>query len=190
MAYLKKALLQAHELAEKIVRPGDAVIDATMGNGHDTLFMADLVGEAGRVYAFDIQESAVAKTRERIEKAGFTSRCHLIHDGHQNMDLYVKEPVKLIIYNLGYLPGGDHNIGTRAETTIAAVEKSLSLISNDGLVIIVIYHGGDSGFEERDALLSYLISLDCKKYSVMKTDFINQINCPPILIAIEKNLKD
>ena len=104
------------------------------------------------------------------------------------MDAYIHEPVKLVIFNLGYLPKGDHAIGTRYETTRRAIEKSLALISDDGLILIVIYYGGDSGFEEKDALLSFLNTLDCRRYTVMRTEFMNQINCPPILIAIEKNI--
>jgi predicted methyltransferase len=188
MAHLKKALLQAHDYVRMLVGEGDRVIDATMGNGNDTLFLAGLVGPQGRVFAFDIQEQALNRTRERLEKAGVLDRCQLILDGHEHMDRYLEGPVKLVIYNLGYLPNGDHSIGTRAPTTIAAIEKSLSLISPDGMVIVVIYHGGDSGFEERDALLDYFNQMDCRRYTVMKTEFVNQINCPPILICIENNL--
>ena len=90
------------------------------------------------------------------------------------------------MFNLGYLPGGDHSIGTRAQTTIVAVQKSLDMLVKNGLVIIVIYHGGDTGFEERDQLLGWLNKLDSKKYKVMKTEFINLVNHPPILACIEK----
>ncbi len=190
MAYLKKSLHQAHSLAQAAVRQGDTVIDATMGNGYDTLFLAGLVGEEGKVYAFDIQALALDRTRQRLEQSDCLGWCRLILDGHQHMDKYVQGPVKLVIFNLGYLPKGDHSIGTRFETTREALEKSLDLISDDGLILIVVYYGGDSGFEEKEQLLTFLQSLDGKKYSVMKTDFINQINCPPLLIAIEKNLPD
>lgn len=188
MGILQKALIQAHQYAEAVVAPGDTVIDATMGNGNDTLFLARLTGPEGKVYAFDIQEAAVGRTRERLEAHGVSGWCELILDGHEHMDRHVAEPVKLVMFNLGYLPGGDHGINTRAETTIEAVEKSLSLIRDDGLIIIVIYYGGETGFEERDALLDYLAKLDVRRFSVMKTEFINQINCPPILICIEKNV--
>lgn len=189
MTYLKKALLQAHELCENLVHEGDTVIDATMGNGNDTLFLARLVGPTGKVHAFDIQRLALERTREKLTHENVMEQCELIQDGHEHLDQYVKEPVKLVIFNLGYLPKGDHTIGTRAETTIAAVEKSLEILRNDGMIIIIIYYGGDSGFEERDTILDYLSRMDCRKYSVMKTEFINQINCPPIFIGIEKNPK-
>ncbi len=188
MSCLKKSLHQAHDFAKLIVKEGDTVIDATMGNGYDTQFLAGLVGETGKVFAFDIQPIALERTQERLEKAHCNRQCTLILDGHQNMDAYVHEPVKLVMYNLGYLPKGDHTVGTRFETTREAIEKSLALIADDGLVLVVIYYGGDSGFEEKEALLLFLSTIDCKKYTVMSTEFINQINCPPILIAIEKNI--
>lgn len=189
MAVLEKALIQAHEYAKEIVREGDTVVDATMGNGGDTLFLSGLVGAAGKVYSFDIQPAAVGRTREKLAREGVLDRCELILDGHENLDVYVRAPVKLAIFNLGYLPRGDHSIGTRPETTIKAIEKALAVLDEEGLVIIVIYYGGDSGFEERDALLEYLNLLDCRRYIVMKTEFINQINCPPILICIGNNPK-
>ena len=102
------------------------------------------------------------------------------------MDQYVSHPVKVVMFNLGYLPGGDHNIGTKGATTIEAIEKSLSLLVKNGIVMIVIYYGGDSGFDEKEAVLEFLASLDCKKYSVLMHHFINQINCPPIAVCIEK----
>ena len=187
MGILKKALYQAHDLVRQAVKPGDAVVDATMGNGNDTLFLAGLVGDDGRVFAFDIQQKALDKTQEKLEREGLKERCRLILDGHQNMKAYVEEPVSLVIFNLGYLPGGDHTVGTRAATTRKAVESALELLKDDGMVILVIYYGGDSGFEERDEVLDWLRNLDCRAYSVLQSHFINQINCPPILIAIEKN---
>lgn len=187
MPILKKALEQAHEYAKMVIKEGDTVIDATMGNGNDTLFLSKLVGDAGKVIAFDIQKVALERTQLKLAAEGAALNYELVLDGHQNMDRYVSDPVKLVIYNLGYLPKGDHSIGTRAETTIEAVQKSMRLLHQEGLIIIVIYHGGDSGFEERDALLAYLKTIDCKSYSVMRSDFINQVNCPPILIVIEYN---
>ena len=89
------------------------------------------------------------------------------------MDKHISEKLKAVVFNLGYLPGGDHSIHTKPDTTITAVEKSLDLISEDGFVIITIYHGGDSGFEERDRLLEYLQNLDNKKYNVLLYNFIN-----------------
>jgi hypothetical protein len=91
------------------------------------------------------------------------------------------------VFNLGFLPGGDHSIYSRPETSLAAIDSALSLIDDDGFVSICSYYGGDTGFEERDALFRYLESLDSKKYTVMMQSFFNRPNCPPIFIVIEKN---
>lgn len=183
---LKNSLHISHDLVSKVVKPGDIVVDATMGNGNDTLFLAQLVGDQGKVYAFDVQQLALDNTSKRLEEAGVLHRTNLIMEGHQYIDKYVPFGVKAVMFNLGYLPKGDHSVGTRAETTIEAIEKSLSLLKKEGIVMIVIYYGGDSGFDEKNAVMDYLKTIDCKKYSVLVHDFINQVNCPPIAVCIEK----
>jgi predicted methyltransferase len=183
---LKNSLYISHELVSKVIQPGDMVVDATMGNGNDTLFLADLVGERGKVFAFDIQQEALNNTKKRLSEAGFLDRTELILEGHQNMEKFVTRGIKAVMFNLGYLPKGNHNIGTRAETTIAAIEKSLELLCKEGIIMLVIYYGGDSGFGEKNAVMDYIKTLDCKKYTVLVHDFVNQINCPPIAVCIEK----
>ncbi|NLY43982.1 MAG: methyltransferase domain-containing protein [Clostridiaceae bacterium] len=186
MSFLKNSLGISHEIVEKIVKEGDIVVDATAGNGHDTLFLAKLVGDSGHVYSFDIQDAALEATYSRLCAHNLQHRVTLIKDGHQEMDKYVPRGVKAVMFNLGYLPGGDHSICTKPDTTIEAIKKSLELLITNGIVMIVIYYGGDSGFEEKDAVMSFLKNLDYKKYSVLMHDFINQINCPPIAVCIEK----
>jgi len=183
---LKNSLHISHELVGKVVQPGDVVVDATMGNGNDTLFLAELVGDAGKVYAFDVQQMALDNTSRRLQEAKVLHRSELILDGHQNIGQYVPGGIKAVMFNLGYLPKGDHSIGTRAETTITAINHCLELLCREGIVMIVIYYGGDSGFDEKNAVMEYLKTLDCKKYSVLVHDFINQVNCPPIAVCIEK----
>ncbi|AUS96239.1 SAM-dependent methyltransferase [Clostridium thermosuccinogenes] len=183
---IKNSLGQSHEIIEKVVKPGDVVIDATAGNGYDTVFLAKLVGETGRVYSFDIQEQAILNTRKKLEDLGLAGRVVQIKDGHQNMDLYVKEKVKAVMFNLGYLPGGDHSIGTKADTTIAAIKKALQLIQVNGIVTVVVYYGGDSGFDEKEAVMEFIKGIEFRQFNVMKTEFVNQPNCPPILVCMEK----
>lgn len=144
------------------------------------------MGESGKVYSFDIQDQALDRTRKKIEEKGLLDRVVLIKDGHQYMDAYVRERVKVIMFNLGYLPGGDHSVGTKSESTVAAIEKSMKLLQINGIISMVVYYGGDSGFEEKEDVMKYIESIDCRKYTVMKTEFVNQINCPPILVLIEK----
>lgn len=186
MEIIKNSLAQSHDLIRRAVAEGSTAIDATAGNGNDTAFLAELVGESGKVYSFDVQEQALEKTRDRLSGKGLLDRVELIHDGHQNMDLYIREKVKAVMFNLGYLPGGDHRIGTRGDTTIAAVIKAMELIGVNGIISIVVYYGGDSGFEEKTQVMDFIAGIDCRKYTVMKTEFVNQANCPPILICIEK----
>lgn len=183
---LSNSLAISHELVEKVVKQGDTVVDATMGNGNDTLFLARLVGEKGRVYAFDIQDCALYNTRKRVEAGGVGSFVELIRDGHQNIGQYVSKGVKAVMFNLGYLPKGDHSIGTRAETTIDALKKSMELLTLGGIIMMVIYYGGDSGFEEKEAVLNYVKTIDCRKFTVLVSEFVNQVNCPPIAVCIEK----
>jgi predicted methyltransferase len=183
---LNNSLQISHELVRKVVQPGDIVVDATMGNGNDTLFLANLVGDCGKVFAFDVQQLALDNTKKKLIDAGVFDRTELILDGHQNIDKYAPNGIKAVMFNLGYLPKGDHSIGTKAVTTIAAVEKCLEMLCKEGIVMIVIYYGGDSGFEEKNSVMEYFKSLDCKKYSVLVHDFVNQVNCPPIAVCIEK----
>lgn len=183
---IKNSLYQSHDIVMKAVKPGDTVIDATAGNGGDTVFLAKLTGSGGKVYCFDIQQRALDKTRERLRNEGLDGIVELICDSHENMDRYVKQPVRCVMFNLGYLPGGDHKIGTKGPSTIAAVQKAMELIMVHGIITIVIYYGGDSGFDEKEQVLEYIRTIDCKRFTVSRTDFVNQINCPPILVCIEK----
>lgn len=174
------------QICKAKVNQGDIVIDATMGNGNDTAFLCELVGEEGKVYAFDIQEQAVIKTREKLKDMNIENRVELIHDGHESIDNYVKEKVKLIIYNLGYLPRGDHSITTKSETTVESIKKGLRLLEDSGLILLVIYSGHESGMKEKIALEEFSKYLDQSVYSVVNISFTNQVNNPPEIICIEK----
>ena len=114
---------------DKIVQKGDIVIDATMGNGYDTIYLGNLVGENGKVYAFDVQEEAIKSTKKKVERDNMTDRVELILDGHQNLDKYVKEEVSCVVFNLGYLPGGNKKITTSHKTNINAIKKGLNMIN-------------------------------------------------------------
>ena len=175
-----------HEYIKKAVSEGNTVIDATMGNGHDTLFLANLVGETGKVFAFDIQNQALENTSALLEKEGVRERAVLINDGHHNIEKYVDNHVNAVMFNLGYLPGGDHSIATKFETTVKAIEQSMKLLSPGGLISIGVYYGGDSGFEEKNALMEWIKTIDYKSYTVLVLDYVNRPNCPPIAVMIEK----
>ncbi len=182
----QNALALSHGYIARHVTAGDTVIDATAGNGNDTLFLARLVGESGKVVAFDIQPQAVENTKKRLLEAGVADWCQVILDGHENMENYVNQPVKAVMFNFGRLPGGDVNLFTKPETSIKAIKAALKLLQKDGIVTLAIYYGGPNGFEERDALLAFLKTLDNRQYSVLCQEFINYPNNAPVLVCISK----
>ncbi len=172
---------------EEHVKPGDICIDATMGNGNDTLLLSQLCGKDGHVYAFDIQSQALENTKKRLIDAQAPENYELILDSHTNMTQYIKnDSVSCIVFNFGYLPGGDHNKATRISTSIPALETALALLKKKGQLSLCIYSGGDSGFEERDGILDWLKELDSKKYLVIKTEYFNRPNNPPTPVLVIK----
>ena len=171
---------------ENIIQEGDVVVDATMGNGYDTVYLAKKVGENGKVYAFDVQEEALKSTTKKVNKEELNN-VELILDGHQNMDKYVKEEVSCIVFNLGYLPRAKHQIIiTKADTTLEAIKKGLELLKPNGVMSIAIYSGHEGGMEEKNEVYKYTETLDQNYFNVLCTKFINQINNPPELLLIEK----
>lgn len=176
-----------HHFWEHHIKPGDICIDATMGNGNDTYKLCTLTGDTGKVYAFDIQEQALTNTQQMLTKNKVIHIAELILASHAHMKDYVKEKeVDCIVFNFGYLPSGDHTLATRAETSIEAILQGLDLLKKGGLMSLCIYSGGDSGFEERDALLEFLKQLDAKKYLVILSCYYNRPNNPPIPVMIVK----
>lgn len=163
-------------------------IDATAGTGKDTVFLAKLVGERGRVISMDIQEMAIEQTKKRLLKERLSNRAEVVLDSHVHMDKYAKKDrVSLIMFNLGYLPGGDHSLSTKADTTIEALEKGLNLLHEGGMISLLIYSGGDSGFEEKNQVLAWLRELPDDKYTVLVEAFYNKPNYPPLPVYILKN---
>lgn len=169
---------------------GDVVIDATVGNGNDTLFLSSLVGPSGKVFGFDIQKEALERTLARLQKETADENVQLFHSGHENLkELLPNEvfgKVKAAIFNLGYLPKGDHSIITKPNTTIEALEQLLEIMSPGGIIVLVIYYGHPGGEHEKDTILDYVHQLDQQKAHVLQYQFLNQKNNPPFIIAIEK----
>ncbi|HSI67470.1 MAG TPA: class I SAM-dependent methyltransferase, partial [Planococcus sp. (in: firmicutes)] len=117
---LQRVLPFTKSLLEQTVAPGDSVIDATAGNGHDTHFLAQLTGSEGKVYAFDIQQEAIDATGKRISEF---SHVQLVLDSHDKIGQYVNEEISAAVFNLGYLPKGDHTIITKAKSTLSAMSQ-------------------------------------------------------------------
>lgn len=184
---LQGIIQYAHQLLKDLVKPGDFVVDATCGNGNDTLFLAKLVGDKGKVLAFDVQEQAILSTKEKLEEQKLTN-VELVHKGHEFFSDYIEEnkEISAAIFNLGYLPKSDKKIITEADTTIPAIRQILAHLKKGGLVVLVVYHGHPGGDKEKTALLDYVQRLDQKDYHVLNYGFINQKNSPPFILAIEK----
>ena len=182
------ALSIARDFLRSRVHSGDFVIDATAGRGRDTAFLCSLVGSGGRVLAVDIQPEAVDATNTLLKQKGFETFGMAIVASHANLDRFA-EPctVDAIMFNLGYLPGGDHSLFTQSQVSLPAIRDALELLKPGGCMTICIYHGGPQGEEEKDALLPFLKSVDPRQYTVMVTEFPNRTGAWPIPVCIVKH---
>ncbi len=176
----------AHYLIGQVLQEGDTVIDATCGNGHDTVFLANRVGPSGQVFAFDIQEQAVLHTKERLMQLGIAERVTLIHETHAKLLFYVREPVKVIVFNLGYLPGGNKEITTMRDTSMVAIQHGLELLQKGGLLVVVVYPGHDEGKIEQREIDPWVAELNEREYQVLKIHYHNQKNDAPYILAIHR----
>jgi tRNA A58 N-methylase Trm61 len=187
---LQRILPFAKQLLQTAVQEGDIVVDATIGNGHDTVFLAKLVGEKGHVFGFDIQEEAVKNTVTRLHSEYVEKHVTIHQKGHQHIKetipTHLHGKVSGAIFNLGYLPGGDQTIVTVPKTTIPAIEQLLDIMKPEGIIIIVIYHGHQEGQVERDHLMDFVKTLDPRIAHVLHYQFLNTQNNPPFIVAIEK----
>lgn len=162
-------------------------IDATMGNGNDTLFLCELSGENGHVIAFDIQQIAIDNTTKLLIENNCYEKATLVLDGHQHMDKYAaKESVDVICFNFGYLPGGDHKIATKPETSIEAIKKGLELLKPNAIMSLCLYSGGDTGYEEKIQIINYLNSLSVQDYNIILCQYMNRKKEPPCPVFIFK----
>ncbi|NLY08458.1 MAG: methyltransferase domain-containing protein [Tissierellia bacterium] len=168
------------------LRPGDKIIDATVGNGNDTYKIAKIIGKEGHIFGFDIQEKAIDTTRKKLKliENGPTFSLHLC--GHENVEKYVTSKVSFIIFNLGYLPSADKTVTTKSETTIVALNKCLKLLKNGGIISVAIYPGHYEGEKELNDILSWAIDIEQKEFNISHIKFLNHKNNPPQLIIIQK----
>lgn len=184
---LRNARHLAADYMMRTIREGDTVVDATMGNGKDTLFLCGLVGETGHVYAFDVQAEAVERTRERVQEAGYETRTTLLLAGHETMAEHVNGPVQAVMFNLGWLPGAEHIVTTRTETTLRAVSAALNLIAPGGIVTVCVYPGHEEGTRELNALKEYVSGLSVRTFNALYHSFVNASSQTPQLFLIQKN---
>lgn len=180
----------AHGLWAKVVSPGDILIDATCGNGHDTCFLVQL--KAQKVYSIDIQSKALAEA-ERMAKEYLSepeqAAIQWILGSHEVFPAEISPAsVKLIVYNLGYLPGGDKSLVTRTETTLKSLQKAQDLIMQGGCISITCYPGHAEGACEEKVLLDYASALNPKEWSCCHHRWLNRQHAPSLLF-IQRSIK-
>lgn len=192
---LPTAVQWSHRLLEPRLHPGMNVVDATAGNGHDSLFLAQRVQPGGRVFIFDIQAAALESTRRRLAEHQIDlSPEHMVfhHTGHENLGSVLPAElhghIHAVMFNLGYLPGGDKTLITLPQHSLDAIQQSLEWLAPDGMITIVLYPGHEGGREEADQIEAHLQSLSSLEYEVQKIAYLNYRPTTPFLIVIRRKV--
>ncbi len=187
MNLLRNTAKFAMSITAGYINTGDTVVDATVGNGNDTLALSRLVGETGRVYGFDIQPFALMRASEFLMQSEAPSEIELVYNGHEEMDRHISEEVAAVVFNLGYLPSGEKQITTTADTTVTALDRAIGMIKPDGIITVVMYPGHDEGKTEKEKVLEWGESLDKSIYHCACISMINQPeNAPCIMLVTRK----
>ena len=180
---------QCHNICREVLQLGDIAIDATAGNGHDTLFLAQQVGTTGKVYSFDIQTSAIIATTKRVEHFKLDNVVLINKDHAHLQEIIPKEhhgTVAVVMFNLGYLPGGDKSLITQSTSTLSAMNQSLNRLRTGGLLTIIAYTGHAGGEEETNAVSDLLSGLDDKAFTVTQITAQQKSISPPQLFVVKK----
>ena len=180
----------AHDLIRDILRPGDIAIDATVGNGHDTVFLAEQVGPSGHVYGFDIQQAAIDSTLDKFRQAHLSDSLTLIHASHAEMtdkipaDLHGN--ISAIMFNLGYLPGGDKSVITLTDSTLTALTVASRILAVNGIITLLAYPGHPGGDLETDRVKNWCEQLDTQQFEVSTIYSSEHKDTAPRLFVIRK----
>lgn len=176
-----------HSFLRDFLREGDTAIDATAGNGHDTLFLARLVGNSGRVLAFDIQPGAIEASRRKIEAAGLSARVAFHHASHARLGQFTPpESAHAVVFNLGYLPGAPHGIITEAAETLRALDAAGTALTPGGLLAAVCYPGHEGGGREAADVEAWFSALPEAGWRIVKFSVPGTLRPAPFLLAAEK----
>ncbi len=174
----------AQEILKPLIRPGDLVIDATAGNGHDTVFLAECVGPEGKVLAFDVQEAALDSARSRVGEA---MRVEFFHESHAQMgDHAAAGSVAVVMFNLGYLPGENHELTTESAGTLAALEAATRLLKPGGVLSVICYPGHPAGAAEAVAVENWMTARAASGWRVAKYGSIGTRRPAPFLVLAGK----
>ena len=188
MSAFPKPIHYAQQVLKNCIQKGDVVVDATLGNGHDALLLAHLVGEKGHVFGFDVQEQAIASSKERMKQADMKSFT-FYQLGHEKMEEVIPSthlPISAIMFNLGYLPNADKTVITKTKTTLFALKAAQGLLKEGGVMSLMCYPGHTGGDQESEAVCEWAASLSRNDFRVIQYALQNAPNNPPFLILIEK----
>lgn len=180
----------AHDLIKDILHPGDIAIDATVGNGYDTLFLAGQIAPSGQVYGFDIQQAAIDSTREKFRHNELQDCLTLIQASHADMAEKIPEQIhskiKAIMFNLGYLPGGDKSLITLTDSTLTALTAAARILAVDGIITLLAYPGHPGGDQETDQVRNWSEQLDNRQFAVSTIYSTEHKDTAPRLFVIRK----
>ena len=175
---------------QQYLMKGDIALDATCGNGHDTLFLAQTVGENGHVFAFDIQEAACKSTKSLLQENAISDNVSIFNQSHDSLLQYIPpkfhKNIAAIMFNLGYLPQSDKTVRTSAVTTCAALEQSCILLKKGGIITIAVYVGHDGGKQEMDAIQSFVKHLPTQDFAIAHLSYPYTSFPAPELYIIHK----
>lgn len=174
----------AHQWMDAHLQQGQRVVDATAGNGHDTLFLAKQVGMSGHVTAFDVQVPACTATRRRCEEASVSDCVTVVQAGHETMPNHVEAPIHAVMFNLGYLPRHDHTRTTQPDTTIAALNAARTLMTEGGLITVLAYRGHDGGPEEAQRVQQWIDSR-CDSLRILQSRMYSAGLTAPLLWGVQ-----
>ena len=177
---------QAQSYLAPRIRRGDALLDATVGNGHDTAFLAGSTGPTGVVFGFDIQARAIENTRLHLQQRGLNAWVTLFQQGHETMlehiPLSYQGRIKVVMFNLGYLPGSDKTRVTTGENTCVALQQATQLLAADGVLSIMAYPGHEQGAEETRKVQQWLQQLPSKQWR-MHTTASDRVDSPRLIFV-------
>jgi hypothetical protein len=181
---------EVHQFLSANIKQGDTVIDATLGNGHDALFLAGLISDEGHLFGFDIQAGAINNTLKQLASHQLAHRATLIMKSHAYMAAFIPERfhghVKCIMFNLGYLPGSDKSITTLPESTLSALDIALNLLSEGGIISILAYSGHPGGADECSVVKAWASQLPTAVYKTSVIDLLSDHHSPPEWILISR----
>ena len=181
----KPLTVLAQEIIRSVLREGDAVIDGTVGNGFDTVFLAEAVGAHGRVIGFDVQQDAIKSTRQRLAAKSITN-VDLRLESHRNICRFEANRYSAVMFNLGYLPKGDHSVITQPDSSEAAIEAAIRVLTPSGILTVLSYRGHDGGPQEFEAVRR-LLHRYSNRYHLQTIESTPARPTSPVLFVLHKN---